>query len=233
MEGNDPDTVPALMAEIQRLRSRIPRRALRLTQALLGLSILLVVLRESFRLEVPNLAMDALALSAVAGLGFITYSRVKKQDRRLEPEGAILPPDGRTYRAYTGMGVLFAIVLSLPGMLFAGLFFLYLLAFTRSGDAAIVGGGLLFGGWFGFCLWYFVPMTLQVLPTGVQNWLAHSHNRGRTPVVPWSLYKGRHLIGPVFYVPGPLWSIPISWFVVRGGRDFRRDLTEHAGQSTR
>jgi hypothetical protein len=205
---------------------RPPRRLVLWAQLSLGLMLLLLTLRVALQIEVPELAINLLALSGLAATAFLWYDHVKHgARRRREKQRAMPPPPGEhIYRAYTGIGVVFAFILSIPGALFAFLLFFYVLAYTAAVELAAAGGWLLFAAWFGFCLRSFAPVTLEILQGGVRSWFPRLHTE--TPVVSWSQYKGRHLIGPIFYVP-PLWSLPLSWFVVRRSRDFRRDLTKH------
>jgi hypothetical protein len=203
-----------------------PRRTgklIRWAQGGLGLTVLLLVLRVTLNLDVLEVAINVLALSATAAIAIAAYDRVMRRPRRPRKVRPIPLPGEHVYRAYAGIGVIFALILSIPAVLFAVLLFLSLLAYTSNFEVAAAGGWLFFIGWLGFCLYSFVPVTLLVGQAGVRSWFSRIHTEA--PIISWSQYKARHLVGPVFYVP-PLWALPLSWFVVRQSHGFRQHLME-------
>ncbi len=126
------------------------------------------------------------------------------------------------FKVYTGLGTLFATMMSLPGAALAFLLFGYLL--LPFGDAVAATIGVAF-----FVAWVivvgaaFVPASLEPTTTGL---ITHFSRLHRLVVTPWSETRLHHVRGAL-YTMGSVKALPVSWIIVRRHADFQREVSKH------
>lgn len=126
------------------------------------------------------------------------------------------------FKAYTGLGFVFAVVLCVPGAAFALLLFGYLLPPLGTPAAGLVGLGL-FIAWAVVVGRAFVPVCLEPTGTGLTT---RFFRLNRATFAPWSDVKLYHIAGGLFAV-GSVRALPISWLAVRRHADFWREVSGH------
>ncbi len=131
--------------------------------------------------------------------------------------------DGPTgFKAYTGLGAIFAVMMSLPGAAFAFLLFISLLLPLGDAVAATLGSAF-FVAWVIVVGRAFVPAYLE--PTGT-SLITHFFRLHRVVITPWSETRLYHIRGALYAV-GSVKALPISWVIVRRHADFEREVSGH------
>lgn len=126
------------------------------------------------------------------------------------------------FKAYTGLGSLFATILCIPGAAFAFLLFGWMLSLFETAVAALVGLGF-FAVWLLIVGRAFVPVYLEPTGTGL---ITHFFRLHRVVFAPWSEVKLYHIGGALCAV-GSVKALPISWVIVRRHTDFLREVSGH------
>lgn len=133
-----------------------------------------------------------------------------------KPRGTMEFPDVKAFRGYSGIGIVFAVLLASPVLVAALPLYVLALEAARSVALALLAGVAIPAAAFLLVSYFFVPMRIQVLQSGILfSWPV----LGRATFVGNSDLRLHHLAGPVFYGGAP-WTIPASWFMVRGHVEF-------------
>lgn len=136
----------------------------------------------------------------------------------------------RAFTALLGLGILFALILTIPFLIL--LFFVYLIlwAFTSSTTIALAAAISALLGWELVAIRHFAVVTIQVGDEGMTtDWRRQSQKT----FVSWGYFtKMRHIRGPLFLVEGSGKMTFLSWMLVWRPKEFRLELATRNMLST-